>query len=185
MADINYWSNLPYTHGLYDSTAGGEFVKYKASPCSVVRSLKTNLEDQNYLQKDIIKRAAEGTICFDIQVQFFNNKKLLTHKNFKGRKYKRWNKSNWIKEGGREWPESVLPFYRVARLEIEKGSTPKDCKDRYINTRVHSTVENLPVGSISRVRTYVEETNRANRMKRSFFKENRVRNFFSQKSFSI
>lgn len=165
LADINYWSNIPYTHGVGSHLQGEEVVKFEAEPCSGIRSQNVDLEHENYLQEDIVKRAEDGSICFDIKLQFFNRDKLLTHKSFKKRKFKKWDKQDWIENGGLDWPESVLPFYHVARITVPKGSTTQDCSTRYVNTRIHSTVDNLPIGSISRVRTYVEEKSRANRMK--------------------
>lgn len=161
LADINYWSNIPYTHG----PERKEVVKYKAVPCSGKKSLFNNVDNENYLQEDIVKRAEEGTICFDIKLQFFNRAKLLSHKKFKKRKFKRWSKQDWIENGGLDWPEEVLPFYHVAQIKVPKNAIAQDCSSRYVNTRIHATVDNLPIGSISRVRTYVEEKSRANRMK--------------------
>lgn len=165
LADLNYWSNIPYTHGVGDDLQGEEIVKYKAEPCSGTQSSLPAVKGENYLQEDVVSRAEAGTICFDIKLQFFDKKKLTSHKKFKNRKHKRWKKVNWVEEGGLEWPESVLPFYHVARITVPKGAAPQDCSERYVNTRVYSTVDNLPIGSISRVRTYVEERSRANRMK--------------------
>jgi hypothetical protein len=164
LADIHYWSNIPYTHGMDSEGRPEEIVKYQAVPCSEYRSPDLSEKESDYLQKDIVKRAKEGTICFDLKVQFFDREKILTHKKFNKIKYHWWKTHDWIEQGGLEWPESVLPFYHLARIEIPQNSSAQDCQNRYVNTRIHSTLENLPIGSISRVRTYVEEKSRALRM---------------------
>ncbi|MDD0854325.1 hypothetical protein HBN50_14530 [Halobacteriovorax sp. GB3] len=165
LADSSYWSNIPYTHGMTSTMSPIDIVKLKAEPCSRVTSSKDMSNNSNYLQEDIVRRANEGTICFDVKLQFFNRTQLRKSTKFKARKYRQWSNTDWIENGGLEWPESVLPFYTVARIQVPKNSPVRDCSDRYINTRVHANLENLPIGSISRVRTYVEEASRANRMR--------------------
>lgn len=57
-----------------------------------------------------------------------------------------------------------MPFYTVAKVEIPSPAKTIDCSKEYINTRLHSSPHNQPLGSIARVRTLVEETSRARRM---------------------
>lgn len=165
LADISYWSNIPYTHGSDNHLRPDDIVKYKAEPCSNILSQENTSDDPNYLQKDIIERASEGSICFDIKIQFFDKEKLLNSHYFSKRKYRSWENHDWIENGGINWPESTLPFYHIARINIPKNALPQDCSARSVNTRVYAGIKNLPIGSISRVRTYVEEKSRANRMR--------------------
>lgn len=164
-ADTYFWTNLPYTHGMDENNKPIEIVKYMVQPCTNNPISSHVKMGPNYLQEDIIKRANEGSICFDLKVQFFNKAKLRKSRKFSGKMYRFWKNTKWIENGGLEWPETALPFHHIARITVPKGSLPQDCGDRYVNTRVHAGIENLPIGSISRVRTYVEERSRANRMK--------------------
>ena len=166
-ATQEYWADLPYSHGLNDQGRVRDFVKYKVTPCDgrgTQKLLNTNGLASNYLQKDIAARAKSGQVCFYIQAQFFdlddqrNSLRLSDPR-------KTWNLSDWIENGGALWDEDVMPFYTVAKIEIPRESSDQiSCGDRYISTRLHSNVENMPVGSIARVRPIVEEISRFRRM---------------------
>lgn len=171
-AHVNYWSNLPYTHGLDREGNALDVVKYKATPCDgkgVQRlSSMDNLSD-NYLQDEIVKRAQNSEICFLIQVQFMDMEALKKKASFFQR---RWSAVDWVEQGGLLWDEEDMPFYTIGRLLIapQSGSgvtSEISCDNQYINTRLHSNPDNQPVGSIARVRTLVEENSRLQRMEQA------------------
>ena len=168
-AHMNYWSNLPYTHGINEEGQALDVVKYKATPCdgNGVQRL-SNLKDlsDNYLQEEIVDRVHNKGLCFFIQVQFMNLEALKKNSSFSQRK---WTVTDWVENGGLLWDEKDMPFYTVGRVLIEAPSqknSPSEvsCDDQYINTRLHSNPANQPVGSIARVRTLVEENSRQERM---------------------
>lgn len=165
LAHINYWSNLPYTHGMRPDGHVVDVVKYKATPCDgkgkQERSDLTGLAD-DYLQQEILQAAEAGDICMNMQVQFMD---LGALKKTASWRQKRWTATDWIENGGLLWDEADMPFYTVGRVTVEKESSSEiSCEDQYINTRLHSNPENQPVGSIARVRTLVEENSRSKRM---------------------
>lgn len=161
-ATESYWGNLPYVHGVFANGSPREIVKYKMRPCSGPERVSEASDGKasDYLQKDIQKRADSSGVCFQLQVQLFDHMKL--KKSLNG-KHKSWSRVDWIENGGELWEESVLPFYTVAQITIPKGSRNKDCDGQYFNTRLHSSKGHRPIGSIARVRTYVEESSRYNR----------------------
>lgn len=163
-ATEEYWSNLPFTHGLKNGKPE-EVVKYKVTPCSLkgrVSEASAGKAD-DYLQKDILSRVQNDKVCFYLQVQLFDYKKLKTSLNGL---HKNWSQVDWIENGGELWEESVLPYYTVAKIETPAhlNKIMSSCKYRYINTRLHALEDHIPMGSIARVRTYVEEKSRAKRM---------------------
>lgn len=170
-ATESYWMNLPYTHGLGDDGNPKEIAKYRLIPCDggIQREPSEGKAD-DYLQADIAERAMKGDVCFFFQVQLFEYKKL---KDSSEHKLSKWSPRDWIENGGEEWPEAVLPFYTVGKLEIRKEldsngrpvSRSLSCKEQYLNPRLHSFLDNMPIGSIARVRAEVEEYSRARRMK--------------------
>jgi hypothetical protein len=166
-ATQEYWAELPYTHGLDESGRPLDVVKYKVTPCDGLRTqhLKsTKGFDSEYLQQDIRERAAQGQVCLLLQVQFFDYQKL--HKAHRFSPKGSWSVTDWIENGGSLWDESILPFYTVARVQIPISEHPEtSCQDKYINTRLHATPADQPMGSIARVRTTVEEISRLRRMK--------------------
>lgn len=163
-ATENYWANLPYTHGMVHGKPL-EIVKYKATPCDGKGRVSESSEGKasDYLQKDILERVMADKVCFNIQVQLFDRNKL---KSSLDGIHSDWSVSDWIENGGELWDEAVLPFYTVAKIEVPSylNKTALDCTDKYINTRLHSSASHRPLGSIARVRTYVEEKSRAKRM---------------------
>ncbi|MBD63707.1 MAG: hypothetical protein CME62_00745 [Halobacteriovoraceae bacterium] len=161
-ATERYWSNLPYVHGLNSKRAPQEIVKFSASPCLGVQRLKTSNTklDGNYLQKDIISRAADKGVCFNLQAQLYDKQKLV--KSY-GKKLSKWSDKNWIENGGMDWPEKDLPFHTIGKIVIPSGSAPEDCDQVYFNTRLHSAPEHLPLGSLARIRVIVEEISRSRR----------------------
>lgn len=158
-AHTEYWGNLPYTQGAND------LVKFKTTPCDGQGTQKLSSMDSvgpDYLQTDIVQQASAGSICFYLQLQFFDLQKLRA--SGLDSKQAAWSESDWVENGGVLWDEKVLPFYTVGRVEVSRESAPISCDDQYINTRLHANPANLPIGSIARVRTLVEETSRARRM---------------------
>lgn len=163
----SYWSNVPYSHGLKSDGSPREIVKYKFSPCdpSTFRRESSAGKASDYLQVDIDRRAAEGRVCFLLQVQLFDQKKMETNRHA-GRSL-----VDWVENGGELWEESLLPFKPIARVIIAgdgKDATTSSkkisCDDVGISTLLHSQRANQPLGSLARVRSLVEENSRARRM---------------------
>lgn len=159
-ATHEYWGNIPNVHGLKVDGTPKNISKIKLTPCD---GKGTSYADstgktQNFLQKDIALRAQTGDVCFFFQVQLFDQKKLAaqTHPN--------WSQADWIENGGELWSEEILPFYTVAKVEIKKNTSNVSCDNWYVNPRLHANPQNMPVGSISRVRAEVEEASRARRL---------------------
>lgn len=163
-ATEEYWGNLPYVHGLKNGRPD-EVVKYKVTPCDGKGRLSEASEGKSadFLQKDIAQRVQENKVCFNLQVQLYDLKKL---QNSLGGIHKNWNQVDWIENGGELWEEKVLPFHTVAKIDVmgDLNRTKNSCDFQYINTRLHTASEHRPMGSIARVRTYVEEKSRAKRM---------------------
>lgn len=164
-ANEQYWGNVPYTHGIEKDGKASDLVKFKLTPCDGnLRRQSSYGKADDYLQKDIQARAQEGKVCFNFQLQFFNLNALTTYAIDHDKEKISWNQKAWVENGGAEWPESVSKFYTVAKLEIPEGSDKVDCKNRYINPRLHSTRDNMPIGSLARVRAEVELSSMERRM---------------------
>ena len=171
-ATEEYWDNLPYTHGVNGNGTPMDLVKFKTTPCDGkgLQKESSKGKTENYLGEDILKRANEGKICFLFQVQFFNADAI---RNTLGGKHSDWGVIDWVENGGELWDEAALPFYNLAKVEVRPEPTADGqnkvtevrCEDEFINTRLHASPMNQPIGSIARVRTYVEENSRARRMK--------------------
>lgn len=163
-ATEEYWANLPYTHGLKNGKPL-EVAKYKVTPCDGKgrQSELSKGKADDYLQQDILNRVQNNNVCFYLQVQLFDYNKI---KNSLNGIHKNWPQVDWIENGGELWDEKVLPFHTIAKIEVPAALNAKksSCKYRYINTRLHAPLEHIPMGSIARVRTYVEEKSRAKRM---------------------
>lgn len=151
-ATEEYWGNVPSTHGPFVS-------KFKLTPCDGKgrRSEDSSTKSDDYLQADIRERAETQGVCFYYQVQILDAKKLNQANGLN------WSRAEWVENGGKLWPEEVLPFKTVAKLTIRKGTKNTSCEDWYVNPRLHSNPANMPIGSLSRVRALVEETSRARR----------------------
>lgn len=151
-AQYEYWGNIPNTHGK-------NIAKMKLAPCDGKGSRFESSVGKaaNFLQQDIVKKAAAGEVCFLYQVQLFDHKKLIAHN------HANWAPVDWIENGGELWPEEVLPFHTIAKIEIKKNSPKVSCDGWYVNPRLHANPQNMPIGSISRVRAEVEEASRARR----------------------
>lgn len=163
-ATEQYWGNVPYTHGIEKDGKASDLVKFKLTPCDGnIERQSSNGKPDDYLQNDIAQRANHGKVCFNFQLQFFNIEKL---REFHSNNIieKSWTQGQWIENGGAEWPESVSKFYTVAKLEIPLGAERQNCGERYINPRLHSTRENMPIGSLARVRAEVELSSMERRM---------------------
>nr|BDT29697.1 catalase [Bacteriovorax sp. HI3] len=163
-----YWGNLPYLSGVNENGTAKHFVKYRVIPCNGkgIQKEASAGKSATYLQDDIKAKVEKNEVCFYLQAQVFDLKKL---SNTAIGPQKRWSTSQWIENGGAEWDEKVLPFYTLAKIEVPKTlneniDSDELCKENYINTRLHATSANRPVGSLARVRTFVEENSRARRM---------------------
>ena len=166
-ASQEYWAELPYTHGVDEAGRPLEVVKYKVTPCDGRGSqhLKsTKGLDPDYLQQDIRERAAQGQVCLLLQAQLFDLEALQKANRFSPKGS--WAVADWIENGGSLWDEKALPFFTIARIQIPSSEHPEtSCQDKYINTRLHATMADQPMGSIARVRTIVEEISRLRRMR--------------------
>ncbi|MBX9767504.1 MAG: hypothetical protein K2X47_09560, partial [Bdellovibrionales bacterium] len=159
-ANEQYWANLPYTHGVSSDPNQQLVVKYKATPCSGDLSrANSSGKKSDFLQTDIIERVNQGTVCFQIQAQFFDLEKM---KASRKDSMSKWSLVDWIENGGAFWDENILPFHTLAELKAKP--IEKSCDQQFMNTRLHSNRANQPIGSIARVRTWVEEISRARRM---------------------
>jgi hypothetical protein len=168
-ATEQYWGNLPYTHGIDQNGRAIDLVKFKLTPCDgSIKKESSEGKASDYLQTDIVSRAAQGKVCFNYQLQFFDLGRLKQYyqKNHDIIKLS-WTKGQWVENGGANWPEEAAPFYTIAKLEIPEGSEKVECNDRYINPRLHSNRENMPIGSLARVRAEVELMSKQRRMEES------------------
>jgi len=166
-ATEDYWSNLPYSHGISGAGTPEDFVKFKATRCdgAAVQHESSDGKAADFLQTDIEARAQAGAVCFLLQAQFFDLNKIRTQQDgVFGSSHPKWSLSDWIENGGELWDEDVLPFQTIAKVEIKPGAGKISCDDWYVNTRLHSNPKNQPLGSVARVRTLIEETSRARRM---------------------
>jgi catalase len=158
-ATEEYWGNIPSVHGLTKDGSPANVSKFKLTPCDGKgrQTEESSSKSDHYLQEDILKRANDGKVCFYYQVQIMDVEKLNQASGLK------WSKQDWIENGGKLWPEEVLPFKTVAKISISKETKQTSCEGWYVNPRLHSNPQNMPIGSISRVRAIVEETSRARR----------------------
>lgn len=156
-ATENYWSNLAYSHGVNKDGTAQEVVKYKVTPCDGLgdRHESSNGKAANYLALDIDERAAKGEVCFNLQAQLFDQKALIANG-----LHTDWTATDWIENGGELWDETVLPFHTIAKITVSKRLA---CENLGVNTLLHSTRANQPLGSIARVRARVEENSRSRR----------------------
>lgn len=166
-ATEEYWGNVPYVLGRTLTDAPSQIAKFKVTPCDGLKrqSEPSNGKAANYLASDIKKRVSNGEVCFFLKVQEFNQAKLRAH--YQNSEQKNWSTAEWIENGGELWPEEILPYYTIARITIKGQESLVDlneCNKRSINTRLNSNHELLPIGSLARVRTYVEEKSRERRM---------------------
>jgi hypothetical protein len=172
-----YWTDLPYTHGMDATGKPLDIVKYKVAPCDGKGTQRLASVDglaPDYLQKDIVERAKDGQVCLNLQIQFFDQAALRSHalsiealQQSEGRSLAQigWSTTDFVENGGALWAEDALPFQTVAQITIPQGGNHEiNCDEQWINSRVHATTQNLPVGSISRVRVYVEEVSHFHRI---------------------
>ncbi len=166
-ATENYWSNVPYVYGRNENGSPREIAKFKVTPCESSTRISESSAGKapDYLQTEIKNRVTEVGACFYLQVQIFNKNAL---KNSLDSEQEKWTTEDWIENGGEHWKEEVLPFYTIAKISLKPDEAKlvdnETCTKRYYNTRIHGTKEIMPIGSLSRVRAYVEERSRARRL---------------------
>ncbi len=160
-ATESYWTNVPYVHGLKDESPD-EIAKYKLSPCSGPErvSESSSGKSASYLQDDILERALNGDICFNFEVQLLNKNKMQK----KGSTHRKRSMTDIIENSGELWSAKDHPYFKIAQLKVKKGSEAISCDDVAFNTRLRSSKEHRPIGSLARVRTFVEEKSRQKRM---------------------
>jgi hypothetical protein len=158
-ATEEYGSNISSVHGRRSDGRPKYISKFRLVPCDGKGRQAESSEGKaaNYLQAEIAARAEQGQICFLYQIQILDLKKLQQNL------HSDWSAADFVENGGELWPENILHFHTVAKIEVRKGSKEVNCQERYINPRLHSNPENMPVGSIARVRAEVEENSRARR----------------------
>lgn len=159
----NYWSNVPYSYGAKADGSPAEIVKFKMSPCDgkATPHEPSDKKADDFLQADINKRVQAGGTCFLMQAQLLNSAALA--KASGKRSDAKRTVTDWVENAGELWDEKVLPFYTIAKLDLLPGAA-LSCDDQAFSTRIHSTRSLQPLGSLSRVRSIVEETSRARRM---------------------
>ena len=115
-------------------------VKYSARPCKEVPAADVNRSDPNFLRKEMVKRLASGTACFDFMVQ-----PQVSGKNMP------------VEDTTVEWSESDSPFLPVARLDIPSQQFEQNndlCEGLAFNPW-HSLPEHRPIGVMNRIRKAV------------------------------
>lgn len=167
-ANETYWSNVPAVHGLNENGTAKNISKFRMVPCvKKFETIASNGLPQNYLQEQLVSDVNEGSVCFLFQFQFFNEQKLSNHfASVNAKAYEGWSSVDWIENSGNMiWPEAVLPYCTVAKVYIPKGTAPVTCENRAVNSRLHSTKDHTPIGSLARGRALVEEGSRFHRLK--------------------
>ena len=117
-----------------------ENVKYSAKPCKDSDAADVSRSDPNFLRKEMVKRLAGGSACFDFMVQL-----QVPGKNMP------------VEDTTVEWSESDSPFLRVARLDIpsQQFEANNDMCEGLSFNPWHSLPEHRPIGVMNRIRKAV------------------------------
>ncbi len=115
-------------------------VKYSALPCKESSPAEVDHSDPNFLRKEMTKRLASGSACFDFMVQF-----QVPGKNMP------------VEDTTVEWSESDSPFIPVARIEIPKQEFESNnaLAEGMSFNPWHSLPEHRPIGVMNRIRKAV------------------------------
>lgn len=117
-----------------------ENVKYSARPCKKLPAANVDRSDPNFLRKEMVKRLAGGTACFEFMVQL----------QVPGKKMP-------VEDTTVEWSERDSPFLPVARLEIpsQQFEANNDLGENLSFNPWHSLPEHRPIGVMNRIRKAV------------------------------
>jgi hypothetical protein len=115
-------------------------VKYSARPCKEAYAADVDRSDPNFLRKEMVKRLANGSACFDFMVQ----PQVL-------------GKDMPVEDTTVEWSEKDSPFLPVARLEIpsQQFEANNDLCEGLAFNPWHSLPEHRPIGVMNRIRKAV------------------------------
>ena len=131
---IDYWSTTPYRFGNDPGTA----VKYSVRPCSSPGSSTIEKTHKDFLTDVMWDQLQAGGACFDFLVQFQSDPDTMP-----------------IEDAAVIWDESVSPFIRVARMQINGGATSEatidHCEAMTFNPW-QTLAEHRPLGGINRTR---------------------------------
>jgi hypothetical protein len=132
---IQYFSTTPY---LFGSSA----VKYSAKPhFTTPDTIPANPSD-DYLRLAMMNQLAKGDAVFDFMVQFQTDAHAMP-----------------IEDPGKEWPESVSPFRKVATIRIPQqdfnSEAQKEFGENLSYSPWHALPEHRPMGGINRARKVV------------------------------
>jgi catalase len=115
-------------------------VKYSARPCKESPAADVNHGDPNFLRKEMVKRLATGSACFDFMVQL-----QVPGKNMP------------VEDTTVEWSTGDSPFIPVARLDIpsQQFEGNNDLGEGLSFNPWHSLPEHRPIGVMNRIRKAV------------------------------
>ena len=132
---IRYFSTTPY---LFGKAA----VKYSAIPHTVTPDVASDVSADDYLRLAMMAQLEVGEACFDFCVQLQTD-----------------TESMPIEDPGREWPESLSPFRKVATIRIQQqdfnSEKQREFGENLSFTPWHALPEHRPLGGINRARKVV------------------------------
>ena len=137
--DVKYYSVTPYQLGM---PAQKQVVKYSTKPCAPVAQAQAG-DGPNFLRDAMQQHLGAGPACFIFGVQL------------------RPDNSYSIEDVITEWPEEVVPFMDVARIEIpqqefDTAAQNEACESMSYNPW-HSIEAHRPLGTVNRMRRVVYE----------------------------
>ena len=134
---IRYFSCTPYLFGT-------EAVKYSAIPAFAAPDPIPDPPSDDYLRLAMARQLAAGEALFDFAVQFRTDDDAMP-----------------IEDSGREWPEALSPFRKVATIRILQQEFDSDEQRRFAEdmsfTPWHALPEHRPLGGINRGRRTIYE----------------------------
>jgi hypothetical protein len=143
---LRYWSCTPFRHGSED------IVKYSAWPAAENSAGPLDRRNPNALRDELIRHLDEDPTMssFEFGLQFLDVGRLT----YQGR---RRDADFWIENAAVEWPETQVPFHRVARLTLLPGSVlgTQACDGVRIDVGRNTLADSAPLGSVNRVRAHV------------------------------
>lgn len=132
---IRYFSTTPY---LFGSSA----VKYSAIPHVAVPDAIPSDPPDDYLRLAMMRQLEKGDALFDFAVQFQTNAESMP-----------------IEDPGKEWPETVSPFRKVATIRIAQqdfdSAQQKEFGENLSYSPWHALPAHRPLGGINRARRVV------------------------------
>lgn len=134
---IRYFSCTPYLFGT-------QAVKYSALAPFAAPDPTPDPPSDDYLRLAMTNQLRDSEVLFDFAVQFRTDSDAMP-----------------IEDSGREWPESMSPFRKVATIRILRQDCDSDAQRRFGEnlsfTPWHSLPEHRPLGGINRARRVIYE----------------------------